>query len=203
MRKWINRWLNKRNVVSAPKYIDSTTLVFVDSKDRRYFIFNSDNDIPLLRKLFITESYVNLVNGFTDAEVNRGLLKMHEAINEFKGGKMQPNIAKASFIITNLLNRSGRLIDEDKLYSLAAHYFIREDELYDENRGEVIYEIKQEKIEVLKREFSHGVRDWFFGAGLNKLYPFLVDDGVFFNQVLEETKTELEAYKQLIEDKHG
>lgn len=194
MRNLINKWLNKRDTIDAPKYIPVLDKVFTDSKGNEYFVFKSDSDIPILRKLAITEAYINLVNGFTNAEVNKGLLSIHGAINEQINGKMTPNIAKVSTVCTQLLGRSGRILTHELLYALAAHYFVRGDE----DHSTVSDEIKKEKIEILKTEFSEGVKDWFFAQSLNKMYPFLTDENEFFLAVLEESRIHVEAYKQYI-----
>lgn len=194
MRNLINKWLNKRDTIDAPKYIPVLDKVFTDSKGNEYFVFKSDSDIPILRKLAITEAYINLVNGFTSAEVNKGLLSIHGAINEQINGKMTPNIAKVSTVCTQLLGRSGRILTHELLYGLAAHYFVRGDE----DHSTVSDEIKKEKIEILKTEFSEGVKDWFFAQSLNKMYPFLTDENEFFLAVLEESRIHVEAYKQYI-----
>lgn len=194
MRNLINNWLNKRDTIDAPKYIPVLDKVFTDSKGNEYFVFKSDSDIPILRKLAITEAYINLVNGFTNAEVNKGLLSIHGAINEQINGKMTPNIAKVSTVCTQLLGRSGRILTHELLYGLAAHYFVRGDE----DHSTVSDEIKNEKIEILKTEFSEGVKDWFFAQSLNKLYPFLTDENEFFLTVLEESRIQVEAYKKVM-----
>ena len=185
--------------LSYPKSFTRMDFVFRDTNGKEYYKYILDSDIAILRKLYITEAYVNLVNCFTDADVNKSLLAIHEAINERDAkDMMKPNVAKASFICAKLLGRSGRLLNEEFLYKLAAHYFIRNDE----EIGMVDETILQEKITVLKTEFREGVKAWFFDKSLDDLYPFLKDDNKLFDDLLEESKVQATAFTNYLKQKH-
>lgn len=192
--KWFKKDMIKLSTIAltpVPEHKYEMNIVWRDSNDKAYLTYKNDADIPLMRKLFITEAYVNLVNQFTDIEVNNGLLCIHDAINERDPkGNMKPNIAKTAFICAKLLGRSGRFLNEDLMYKLAAHYFVRSDEAH----GEVDEVILTEKITALKTQYRDGVREWFFSRSLNDLYPFLNNDAKLFEDILEESKVQTESF---------
>jgi len=190
--------LSKRELSPCPEQFYEMDIVWRDEAGLEYFKYKSDKEIPLMRKLFITEAYVNLVNQFTNVEINNGLLSIHDAINERdKKGNMKPNIAKTSFICAKLMSRSGKLLNEELLYKLAAHYFVRSDEL----PGEIDDTILQDKITALKTNFREGVRTWFFSMSLNDLYPFLNDDAKLFEDIIEESKVQAVAFESYLKMK--
>ena len=190
--------LSQRQLSPSPEQFYAMDIIWRDPEGRVYAKYKNDKDIPVMRRLFITEAYVNIVNQFTNAEVNKGLLSIHEAINERDSkGNMKPNIAKTAFICTKLLSRSGRLLSEDSLYTMAAHYFVRSDEVH----GEISDTILQEKITALKTHFREGVRTWFFSQSLNSLYTVLNDDAKLFEDILEESKVQVEAFESYLKMK--
>lgn len=173
---------------------------FRDIEGRVYYRFTSDDDIPILRKLEITKHYVDLVNGFTDTTLNASLMAIYGAINEKDAkGHMRPNIANAAAITARLLTMSGQIINENALYSLAANYFIREDE----DIAEPDESITRQKIQSLTNENKEGVKRFFFEKSLNKLFPFLVDGDALFNELLDESRIQTMAFFDLITKTNG
>lgn len=190
--------LSQRQLSPSPEHFYAMDIIWRDPEGREYAKYKNDTDIPVLRRMYITEAYVNIINQFTNAEVNRGLLSIHEAINERDGkGNMKPNIAKTAFICTKLLSRSGKLLSEESLYTMAAHYFVRSDEVH----GEISDIILQDKVTALKTHFREGVRAWFFSQSLDSLYTVLNDDAKLFEDILEESKVQVTAFSDYLKMK--
>lgn len=166
---------------------------FRDSQGREYYFYKDDKDIPILRKLYITQAYVKLINGFNNSEINQSLLAIHEAINERDNkDQMKPNIAKVSFICAKLLSRSGELLSEEAIYELAAHYFIREDEI----EGEIKQSIFESKRDELKKD-GFILKEFFFNKSLDSLFPNLTEANLF-DALLEEGKKQTQIFNDFL-----
>jgi len=164
---------------------------FYDRQGREYYYFLDNAEIPIVRKLHLTDAYIKLFTGISDDDVRQSLAAIDAAINETdKKGNMSPNIGRIGYICTQLLSRSGRLLHTDVVYRLAALYFIRSDEKTDSIDETIV----SEKIEAIKSFDNPALHVLFFEKKVSKLFPFIGESGEMLSDLLSQGTVELNAY---------
>lgn len=173
---------------------DRLTFAFFGASGKQYF---QVDELPILRKLKIAQTYIYLVNAINDTDINASIDAILLALqNKDDKGKMQPDIAKIGFICQKLKQRKGYYVRMDLIHELMANYFIREDETYDMVDNIIL----AEKIEEMSKLPHEVVSDFFYSKSVNELFPYLQETETILSDVAKETSIETNAFLNYITD---
>jgi hypothetical protein len=154
---------------SKKKGFEKLRFEFTDSKGMKYYRFQDDMDIPILRKGELERVLIEIKAGISKDELELIIKAMYKAINNEEGGRVIPNIALIGHLIEELNNRRELLIHPELLFESVAILYIREDE----DPAIVDKEILRNKIEQLKKDSVEGLYDFFYTKGLSEYMPYL------------------------------
>lgn len=161
------RLLRKLFPKSKPAWASVCTAVFIDSHGRRYYSYNDDMDMSIIRKGEIERYRMELRYG---TDIEDICTAMQSAIGASdKKGNMSPDIAMVGYLIQELQDRRIMLAIPDILFSMLATTLIREDEQPHIIDGEIL----KQKCATFKQELQHGgLASFFQQTGLSGLLGF-------------------------------
>lgn|SRR3990167_7086294 len=179
---------------SKKKGFEKLTQVFIDSKGKRYYRYPNDMDIPILRKGALEKCLMEIESGLSGNELERILTAMSDALNERKGDRMIPNIAKVGFLVEEIRNRKNLLLHPDLLFEAVSILYIREDE----DPAKVDGEVMNQKLVQLKEDSREGLYDFFYTSGLSAYIPFLGKSEDEWMEYYQEGIVKMEAMKKFL-----
>jgi len=165
--------------------------VFFDSKQRWYYKYTSEFDMPIIRVKEL-EKYIMLVNySLTDEVLTKFLDAMHKAINSKK-----VDIATLSFLVIEMQKRKDLLINEDLFFNILACALIREDE----DLGVFDEKIHEQKVAQFKLDSQGGLYDFFYKNGLGNYVTYLSKLENDWKSISEENRIQIMATNKWLEN---
>jgi hypothetical protein len=156
--------INYFRTKQKPSWASLCTCVYTDKAGRRYYQYNDELDMSVLRKGEIDKCVMEHAYGSDYRDVFQGI---KSALGESdRKGNMRPNIQDISYLAQEILDRDKHLIIPEILMKICAHTLIREDE----DPYQVDDEILKQKLTTFKTEIQRGgLHDFFHSTGLLKL----------------------------------
>lgn len=142
-------------LTKKPTWASLCNLAYTDKEKRRYFIYNDEMDMCIIRKGEIEKYLMELQYGSNYEDV---LKAMKEALSMDKKGQMQPDIMMLGYLIQELISRKEFLLLPEIMFKIMATMLIREDE----NPYIIDQEIMEEKLKTFESELQHGGLASFF-----------------------------------------
>lgn len=172
-----------RNLKKKPEWAASCTQVYKDKQGLRYYKYNDELDMSVIRKGRIDQSLIELKYG---SDFNDVLTAMKASVNQFdKKGKPDPNLSNVGYYIQELIDRDEILILPGILMTICANMLIREDE----NPSIVDEEILKQKVSTFTNEIQRGGLHGFFQrSGLLKLIGLSNISIVAFNRLMIDSE---------------
>lgn len=181
---------------SKPKGFEGKTFVFTDVDGIRYYMFDSMNDMPLMRREAIDIIVDEMQNRMTYKEkalfVDTGLSCLNS------GFSRDEKLSKITWLFEEFKNREELLFNPDCMFRMVSAIYIREDQdatIWDE-------ELEDEKIKVFKKACSHegGLQDFFYSATLSDFFPFLDGMEKVFETYSKNTTSLVNRQNLLLKD---
>jgi len=144
---------------NKPSWAALCKQVYIDKQGRRYYQYQDEGDMTLIRRGEIEKCQMELRYGSDYSDVIEGVRSSLNNANR-KSGHMEPDIVTAGYLIQELIDRKGILVVPEILFALCSNTLIREDE----NPYLVDHEILEEKISTFKQEIQRGGLHAFFQA---------------------------------------
>lgn len=145
--------------ISKPKWAALCHLAYTDRAGFRYYAYTDELKMPIFRRGEIEKCMMELQYGSDYSEV---LDALKVTINSHdKSGNMAPDIAKAGYLVQELIDRKDLLLIPEILFKICANTLIREDE----NPELVDQELLDHKVTTFKSELQRGGLAAFFHKG--------------------------------------
>lgn len=146
-----------------PKWAALCTHIYTDKIGRKYYAYNDELDMPILRKGEIEKHLLELRYGSDFEDV---LIAMKKALSlSDKKGNIKPDLVMIGYLIQELLSRKEFLVIPEIMFRIVITILIREDE----TPYTIDAEISDEKMDIFKREMQDGgLADFFHSTGLLK-----------------------------------
>lgn len=181
-----------KNHKPKPLWAASCTERYKDKFGMRYYQYNDELDMPVLRKGEIEMYLMELRAGSDIEEICHGIQK---AINSSdKKGNMKPDLQTASYLAQEIIDRKQLLITPDILFKICATMLLREDE----NPAIVDEDILKEKVLTFKSEIhAGGLYDFFQFAGILRLIGLSSISITEFNRLMRESQERQNRFRLL------
>lgn len=154
------RLLTKLFPKRKPEWAALCSVAFTDKKGRRYYKYNDELDMNILRKGEIEKYQLELRYG-SDMEDVCEAMKVAVGSSD-KKGNMTPDVGMIGYLTQELLDRKEMLLLPDILFKILATTLIREDE----SPSVIDEEILEEKLITFKEEIQSGGLFPFFQSGV-------------------------------------
>lgn len=154
---------NRKLIIKKPNWASLCSLAYTDKQKRRYYIYNDELDMSVLRKGELEKYLMELQYGSDYSDVLQG---MKDALIIHKKGKIQPDITKLGYLIEELSERKQHLLLPEIMFKIMATMLLREDE----NPAVIDQEILNEKLITFEKEIQQGgLASFFHSVGISKL----------------------------------
>lgn len=147
-------------------------IVFIDSKGRKYYQYDDNLEMPMVRKGKLEMYYNWMASGITGKEIdmfaNAIEAAADECINTLKADGKIKHLSRIGAIAEELRRRRDMIVHEDVCFRIIGLQYIREDQdprIWDQ-------EIEDEKVKQFREDSKGGLEAFFMGSPLKKLLPF-------------------------------
>lgn len=175
-----------KTLTKKPDWATLCSLAYTDSDKRRYYVYNDEMDMSVLRKGEIEKYLMELQYGSDYSDVVKG---MKDSLITHKKGKIQPDMTMLGYFIEELAERKQLLLLPDIMFRIMATMLIREDE----NPYLVDAEILDEKTATFQNEIQHGgLATFFHSAGILKLLGLSGISILDLQRLMKESKQRIQ-----------
>ena len=186
------------NTQSKPKGFEDMEWCFIDSNGKNYYKHIKDDEIPIIRKL-----YLCLFDGELSAKVNgRELLLIGDAFRKAAYGAVEaktnlerhPHLQNIILLVEEIEKRHSMILHLDLMFDIISVLYVREDEdpaLFDKD-------IHNQKVNQFKQDSAGGLYDFFYQGGFAQFMPSFKDMRKDFPAYLNESEAILKGTENLL-----
>ena len=186
-RKQFNRVIYSQQ--SKPQDKSSMIIAFIDSDGRRYYKWNDEMEMPLMRWAKLQVFFGELTMCMNSKE----LLSICDGIEKAMNADTR-DLAMVGFLVKEMRNRTTLLLHEEILFRIVTALYVREDE----QAGKWDADIEEQKIEQFRKDSREGLYDFFYNAGIGKFVPYWEKCKGDLETLLEMSLTKVKAMERLL-----
>jgi len=178
--------------------MEALTFAFIDSRGRKYFNYEDDMQMPLVRKGKLDDMLTALSAGLSGDELEMIITAFEQSLNGLlnaadKKVKVE-HVARLGFIVEEIKKRKATILHPDIFLDILSVVYIREDEVPHVWDNDIF----EQKRRDLKAEMEGGLSDFFVSAPVRKFLPFTDISAEKLRQYLTEKDKEVQAMKKIL-----